>query len=122
MSASSIRKNLHSVLSNGIPSINGRVYPIIMPQDTRNNCIVYQVLGNSDITGLTCTTPVLSRYMLQIDIFAATYAESVALVEEVSVLLRDKFLIFNLSSFEDYANITLKYRQILSLSIEEKQI
>jgi hypothetical protein len=117
-----MRKELHAALVNGVPEVQARVFPLIMPQDTKKNSIVYRVIAVSNITGLTCTTPIHSRYGFQIDIFAHTYAESVAILNKVQEVLRDKFLVFNPFTFEDYANITLKYKQILDVQIEGKYV
>ena len=117
-----MRKELHKALVDNIPEVGGRVYPIIMPQDTQHKCIVYRVIGNHDTTGITCTTPISTRYAVQIDVFAKTYSESVDLMQQVADVLRANFLIFNLSSYEDFANITVKYRQIIDFQIEDKPV
>ena len=116
-----MRKELHKALSDNIPSINKRVFPLKMPQDMKKNSIVYKVVANLDTTGITCTNPINTRYSVQLDIYAKTYEESVTLLKEASQTLRDNFLIFNLTSFESWENITLRYRQIVDFQIELKQ-
>jgi hypothetical protein len=116
-----MRKELHAALVAGVPEVQSRVYPLIMPQDTNKNSIVYRVIAVANTTGITCTTPISSRFGFQIDIFAHTYAQSVEIVNKVQEVLRNEFLVFNPFVYEDYANITVKYKQILDVQLEERQ-
>ena len=115
-----MRKELYAALLAGVPEVQWRIYPLILPQDTKKNSIVYHVLGTMDTTGITCTTPINTRYAVQIDVLTTTYEESVVIMEKVKTVLRKSFLAFNITSFEDYANITVKYRQIIDLQLELK--
>jgi len=115
-----IRIELHKALVNGVPEVGGRVYPLLMPQDTKENSIVYRIIGTNDITGVTCVNPVDTRCMVQIDVFAKTYAQSVEIMQKVKDVLRASFITFGINSYEDYANITVKYRQIIDVMLSEK--
>ena len=117
-----MRKELHKILSDNIVDVDKRVYPLIMPQDTKHACIVYRVLGTDDTTGITCTTPIDTDYGVQIDIFAPTYAESVAILGAVTKVLRDNFISANLMTYETYENITVKYRQVINVQLKVKPV
>ena len=112
-----IRKELHAVLSSKVVD---NVYPLLMPQDMKRDAIVYSFIGNRDTTGVTCVDPVDTKYMVQIDVFASTYANSVSLMELVKNAVRNNFVVSGMTSFETYENITLKYRQIINLSLGVK--
>ncbi len=115
-----MREELYTALSVGVPSVEGRVFPLTMPQDTNKSCVVYKILSNYDTTGISCTQPINTRFFVQVDVLAKTYAESASLMEEVKQVLRDNFLAFGITSYEDYLNITLKYRQIIDCQLELK--
>jgi len=114
-----IREKLYDVLS-AIPTLADNVFPLAMPQDTKTNSVCYSFVSNRDTTGVTCNIPVTSKYLVQIDIFANTYAQSVALLDAVKTALRENFIASNVTSFETYENITIKYRQILTIQLENK--
>ena len=112
-----VRQALHKALVDGIPEVDKRVYPIIMPQDTKKNSIVYTFIGKNDMTGV-CGVPAVTDNMVQIDVFAHTYAQSVELKTKVEKILRDTFTVSGLSNYEMYEDITVKYRQILDFQIK----
>jgi len=117
-----MRKELHKALVDGVIVVKGRVYPLMMPQDTEKDSITYRVMGTADTTGISCPMPIKTRFGVQIDIFAKTYGDSVAILEKVKEVLRTNFYVYQLSSFEDYQNITLKYRQIIDVGLESKKV
>lgn len=115
-----MRKELHKKLSEGVLSVNKRVYPLIMPQDTRANSIVYRVVGTVDTSSISCPMPLATLYMVQIDVFAHTYAQSVAIMGEVLNVLRLEFIAYNVITYEDYVDHTLKYRQVITAEVTAK--
>ena len=117
-----MRKEIHKILSDNVPEVGGRVYPLIMPQDTKHNCIVYRVIGTADAMSISCPDPLYTKHMVQLDLFAHTYAQSVELLDKVASVLRHKFHASNLMTYEDYANITVKYRQIINVELQLKQV
>ncbi len=117
-----IREELHKALVDNVPQVGGRVYPLTLPQDTNHAALVYRFIGNHDTTGITCTIPINTRYGVQVDCFSANYGESAEIMELVKQVLRDTFLAFNIMSFEDYLNITLKYRQIIDAQLEQRPV
>lgn len=112
-----MRKELHKVLSDNVKSVNKRVYPLIMPQDMKENSIVYTVMSTIDQVGVNCPTPYDTDYMVQLDLFAKTYAQSVDLLNKVKEVLRANFVVNDLTSFELYENITVKYRQVIDVRL-----
>ena len=117
-----IRKEIHKQLTTHIPELEGRVFPLLMPQDTKKTSVVYRIIGSQDTTGLSCTTPIDTISGVQLDIFAHTYEESVDMLNKVLAVLRSEFIASNVNTYEDYANITLKYRQIIDLGLKVKPI
>ena len=117
-----MRKELHAALVAGLPDVQGRVYPLIMPQDTKKNSVVYRMIAKHDTTGITCTIPISTRFGFQIDVFAHTYGQGVDLMDKIESILRTEFLMFTPFRYEDYQNITLKYRQVLDVQIEGKYV
>jgi len=117
-----IRKEIHKQLTAHIPELEGRVFPLIMPQDTKKTSVVYRIIGSQDTTGLSCTTPIDTISGVQLDIFAHTYEESVDMLNKVLSVLRTEFISSNVNTYEDYANITLKYRQIIDLGLKVKPV
>ncbi len=113
-----MRKELRKALADGVVEVGNRVYPLTLPQDTKHNCLVYRFIGGHETTGITCTEPINERFMVQIDCLAHTYEQSVDLMKEVKRVLRANFLCFNFYNYEDYLNITLKYRQIIDVQLE----
>ncbi len=117
-----MRQSLYKALADGVLDVGGRVYALTTPQDTNHKCLVYKFIGYQEMTGITCIEPINTRFMVQIDCLAPTYGESVDLAEEVRRVLRANFLCFNFYGYEDYLNITLKYRQIVDVQLELKPI
>ena len=117
-----IRKEIHKQLTTHIPELEGRVFPLIMPHDTKKTSVVYRIIGSQDTTGLSCTTPIDTISGVQLDIFAHTYEESVDMLNKVLAVLRAEFIASNVNTYEDYVNITLKYRQIIDLGLKVKPV
>jgi len=117
-----IRKEIHKQLTTHIPELQGRVFPLIMPQDTKKTSVVYRIIGSADMTSISCVMPVDTLSGVQIDVFAHTYEESVVMMKKVIAVLRSQFVASNMNTYEDYANITLKYRQIIDVGLKVKQV
>ena len=117
-----ISETLKSILTNGISYIEGRVYPLTMPQDTKHDCLVYTIFGDDENSGY-CGIKVSSDYTIQIDVFSLTYGGSIELKSDVISTLRASDLkISNVRSYSTYENYTLKYRQIISFRIVASKI
>jgi len=117
-----IRKEIHKQLTAHIPELQGRVFPLVQPQDTKKTSVVYRVIGSMDTTGISCAIPVDTLSGIQIDVFAHTYEESVVMMQKVITVLRSQFITSNMNTYEDYANITLKYRQIIDVGLKVKPV
>lgn len=111
-----LREDLKTVLTDGVPVVSGRVYPLIMPIDTKKNSIVYTIIGDVENTGLG-GTKCYSNMAIQVDVYAVTYAE--ALQNKVSAIaaLREAFNVADLSTYELYEDITVKYRQVIDFRL-----
>lgn len=113
----SLRVDIKNALKAGVPSVQGRVYPLIMPQDTKKAAIVYAVVNDYGNTGL-CGVVATSDITIQVDVYGKTYAESITAMDEAVAALRAGFNVANLSTYEMYEDITLKYRQIISFTLK----
>ena len=117
-----LQEKLHSTLVAGVPMVAKRVYPLLMPQDTKADALVYGIQGDTEKAGL-CGVAYASDIAIQIDVFAKTYAQSILIKDEVIAAIRSDFKVANVTSWEMYEDITLKYRQIISfrlLSYDDK--
>lgn len=112
-----LRQDLKAVMTAGVPLVEGRVFPLTMPQDTKKNSIVYAIVGDLENTGL-CGVKVTSMVAVQVDVFAQTYGESVNIMNEAVAALHGSFNVANLSTYEMYEDITLKYRQIIDFQLK----
>ncbi len=115
-----MRAKIRQVIIDNVPEVNGRVFPMTLPQDTKLDSVVYRIIGDVGITGLSCNTPLTSRYAVQIDVLTQHYGDGVALAGKIKTALYDNFLTFNSNNYESYENITLKYRQTIDIALEEK--
>ncbi len=116
-----MRKEIFKSLSTGVSEVSGRVYPLIMPQDTKRNSIVYRVIGTVDTKSITCIFPVDTAYIVQIDVFAHTYDQSVQIASKVEEVLRNDFVVLDIMNYEDYMEATFKYRQIINVQLCKKK-
>ena len=117
-----LSEELKIILTDGVPSIEGRVYPLTIPQDTKHDCLVYTIFGDVENSGY-CGTKVSSSYSVQIDALSLTYGGSLDLKEQAISALRSSDLkVSNVRSYSTYENYTLKYRQIIDFRITASKI
>jgi len=107
---------LHSALDSGVTEVDGRVYPLIMPQDTRENSLTYRVLASSEKVCLQGNVYGNSNHF-QIDVWAKTYSECVEISDKVRTVLHDNFNISGLFITDIYEDYTLKYRRVVDFRI-----
>lgn len=111
-----VEADIFTALNTGFPELGGRIYPMVMPQDTNENCLTYRILAGSEDTcmgGEVYDT----RYHVQVDVWADTYANSIALSTKVSTVLRTSFKISGLFAVDIYENYTLKFRRVVDFRI-----
>ena len=80
-----IENEIYNHLKDNVPSLNGRIYPKLMPQDCIKPVAVYGVVSDGDIETLGCV--VGSSVRFQIDIYAQSYADVKAIKQEVKTAL-----------------------------------
>jgi len=115
-----MREAIYRVLNDGLPDLNGKIYPLTVPQDTKADAVIYKVIGTVDTTGITCNTPVTTRFGVQIDVLTSDYGEGTDIADSIRTLLREEFITSNNFNFESYENITKKYRQVIDIHLELK--
>ena len=114
-----IAEKLRLVLVPALPDLDGRIYPLTMPQDTHHKCLVYKIFGDNENSGF-CGLKISSSYSIQIEALAKTYKESRELKDKTIAALRNSDIkISNVSIYETYEDFTLKYRQIIDFRVSD---
>jgi len=111
-----IEAELKIALDAGFPALGGRIYPMIMPQDTEENSLTYRFMSQSEDTCMEGGVYNKRRHV-QIDVWAKTYLEVVNLSEKLSTVLHANFKISGLFSVDIYEDYTLKYRRVVDFRI-----
>ena len=111
-----IEADLKASLDAGLPDINGRVYPLVMPQDTAKNSVTYRILSSSEDT---CMAGGVygHRVHAQVDVWANSYLECVAMANLVSTALHADFTVSGLFTVDIYEDYTLRYRRVVDFRI-----
>lgn len=108
---------LYEHIKTNVPSINNRIYPMIMPQNTTKPAMVYTVINDNDkqtISGCVSTTETL----FQLDIYAESYSQAKTILAEVKSALYtfDKYP-SGLNSRDNYEEDTQLFRQLIQFTI-----
>jgi hypothetical protein len=112
-----IEQELVAHIKDNVPSLSGRFFAKMMPQNSLKPAVVYSVINDSDIETLGCV--IGSDVRFQLDIYAESYAEVKLIKEEVKQALYSfKYKPFNLSSMDDYEDETKLYREMLDFKIK----
>ena len=111
-----IEVDLKTALDTGFPELSGRVYPLIMPQDTSENSLTYRFLSQSEDTCMEGGVYNIRRHA-QIDVWAETYAECIAMSDKVATTLHSSFDISGLFVVDIYEDYTLRYRRVVDFRI-----
>lgn len=106
-----IEETLFTALNTGFPELGGRIYPLVMPQDTQKNSLTYRILADSEETCMEGNV-FNNKIHVQIDVWADTYLNSIALSKKLSTVLHASFNISGLFSTDIYEDYTLKYRRV----------
>ena len=112
-----IETELYQHLDSNVSSVNGRISPLIMPQNTDKPALVYTVISDSDehsLEGGSCAGVI----RVQIDVYAKTYAEAKTVKDEVKAALYSfsylPYDLITLDGFEDGQELS---RQIIDFKI-----
>ncbi|WP_454737594.1 DUF3168 domain-containing protein [Cupriavidus necator] len=111
-----IQEQLHSLLS-GVAS--GGIYPMTAAQNAVPPFVVYQrVAGTVENTLAGNGTPPIGNTRFQIDVWAATYAQAVALATSIRALMHGWSVqnVLNLEN-DDYEPDVMLYRVVLDYSV-----
>ena len=116
-----IEEKIYTALSDEVTLVNGRVYPLTMPQDTQRDAVVYQVLSGFDIDCVVGDT-YANEVQVQVDVYAKAYGDSLKIKDQVRSAMKNNFTVRNFLYVNIYEPITLKYRQACSMSVLEKDV
>ncbi|MFT7880711.1 MAG: DUF3168 domain-containing protein [Sulfurimonas sp.] len=112
-----IEEELFIHLKGSVPSVNERVYPLIMPQDCEKPALVYANINSRDNQGLEgCVLSISSR--IQVDVYATGYSEMKAISQEVKAALYSFGVYPNeLNSHDGFEEGQELFRQIIDFYI-----
>jgi len=111
-----VEELVHEALTAEVHIVNGRVYPIIMPQDTKKVSVVYSVITNFDRDCMLGDT-FRNEVHLQVDVFAPTFKESLAARDQVKYAMKKAFKVYDFFTTSLFEPITTKYRQVCDMRI-----
>ena len=115
-----IEEKLYAHLNSSVPSVSGRVYPLIMPQDCEKPAMVYALINCADNHGLEgCVSSLSSR--LQIDVYDHSYKGMKTTTSEVKAALYS-FGVFpaDLNSRDAFEEEEELFRQIIDFTLRSK--
>lgn len=115
-----IEELLFAHLVANVPLVDGRVYPLIMPQDCEKPALVYTVINDGDNKGLEgCVSSYDTRF--QVDVYTTSYMEAKDIKNEV------KSALYSFSSYPEGLNSrdgfeygTELFRQIIDFTLRNK--
>lgn len=68
--------------------IDGRVFPILIPQDKDLPSLAYMKVANYDMETIDCSDSSSTRSRLQIDVIAVKYSEAKAVAKQVRLAMQ----------------------------------
>lgn len=112
-----IEGDLYTHLKANVPSVSGRLYPLLMPQDCTKPAMVYSVTYDGDIETLGCVVGQNIRF--QIDIYGESYSSVKMIKEELKTALYSfAYKPINLSVTEDFEQDVKLHRQIFDFKFK----
>lgn len=101
-----------------ITLVNGRVYPIVAPQNVVKPYITYRVVSGLK---LQCMSGQIYQgsYRMQLDCFSTTYSNVKAISEAVKSALIGFLDSNNIDIIDDYDDESQLFRQIIDFNIKE---
>ncbi len=108
-----IEEKIYKALSEGVTSVEGRVFPLFVPQGELFPAIVYTVIADNERKGLSCSTHQDCR--LQLDIYDKSF-EDVKKIEEVVKGIMDSFYLTEYSSQSGFDQESNLFRVILDMN------
>jgi len=102
-------------------ALEGRFYPLKMPQDPQIPGAVYTVVNERDKQCSTTHQPYASTLRFQIDIYAQTYSELKQITDQVkSALYSFEAIPSNINTQDLYEPESELYRQIIDFKITKR--
>ncbi|MBD3838833.1 MAG: hypothetical protein IE878_00405 [Epsilonproteobacteria bacterium] len=108
-----IEEKIFEALNEGVESVEGRVFPLYIPQNEQFPALVYTVVTDNIQKGLSCSTHHYCR--LQIDIYDNQF-ENVKKIEEVVKRVMDSFNLIEYSSQHEFDHESRVFRVILDMN------
>jgi len=105
-------------IADNTPLLQGRIYPLIIPQNTQMPAAVYTVINNRDDQCTTTGQAYKSVQRFQIDIYANTYKEVQQITTAVkSALYSFPNVPFEISNRDGFETDSELFRQIIEFKI-----
>ncbi len=116
-----MEQSLYSLLSSTVLSVDGRVYPLIMPQNCPKPALVYHVINKRDessMSGWCDQEDSSTKYRVQIDVYSEHYSKQKAIAQEVKTALKSfKFGVKEITSRDLFEADTELYRELIEFKI-----
>jgi len=113
-----IEQDLFSHLSTNVTQVDGRVYPLIMPQDSEKPSIVYTIVADSDKSSINNGAYGFDM-RVQIDVYAPSYI----LAKEIRDSVKSAMYTFvhyphGFSARDGYESDTKLFRQLIEFYLK----
>lgn len=106
--------DLISQLSVEVEGVSGRVYALVMPQDTQTPALVITVITDIDMQSINNPLPWSSELKLQVDCYADSYKEAKEILSAVKTALYDfEYYPYGLTARDIYEKDTQLHRQLI---------
>ena len=113
-----IEEEIVATLRTGVPLVDNRVYPLTMPQDTKRDCLTFQVVSNMEDLCVEGNVYANSIH-IQIDVWSKSYMDSIKIRDEVLAAMHGEFVLNGVFYMDLYEPHTLKYRQLCDMIISK---
>ena len=101
-------------LTAEVTAVSGRVYPLLMPQDTLKPAIVVTVITDIDLQSLNNPLPYGSELRIQLDCYAESYKDVKALLGAVKTAMYSfTYYPHGFNSRDVYEKDTKLHRQLI---------
>ncbi len=113
-----IDTDLFSHLSTNVEQVDGRVYPLIRPQDSEVPSIVYTIIDDADKQRLN-GAPYGFKQLVQVDVYADSYSMAKSIKDAVNTAIYSfEYYPYDFRSKDDYESDTKLFRQLIQFYLK----
>lgn len=112
-----IEQEIYEHIRDNVASVNGRIYPQIMPQNCEKPAVVYTIVYDGDEQSISGCVPT-QETRIQIDIYAGSYLEAISIKDEVKAALYTfAYYPYGLNSMDGFEEDQELSRQIIDFKV-----